>query len=371
MNPHGIIGYGDGISVQPEDLQYVMTEMLREQNVEIWLHTNILDVLCENEQVKTVIVSNKSGIMAMQPKVVIDCTGDADIVAFANVPFRKGREPDGAMQPASVMFEMENVDVAVAKEMINTPIYLSDLGATWDEISPLIPPGLSGFEGPHDQLPFPQGRILFFLLPEPNHVIVNMTRVLHVDGTSGKDVSAGEIEARRQIMVLVALLKTYVSGFKNAVFVRSAQVLGVRQTRNITGPYMMTAEDVQSRKDFIDTVAYGSYPIDIHNPDGKLGTWKVSKENYYHIPYRALVPEKMKNLLVAGRCINADHFAMSSVRIMGTCMSTGQAAGMAAAIAAETGKPVGEISSESIIKRLKKNFSWWKMDVPHNNATNF
>jgi len=327
---------GEGIAFSVDELAFVMAEMLRKANVDIWLHTSLVDIDYYDKKSPYLIVHNKSGLLAIKPNVVIDCTGDADAVKMAGLEFRKGRE-DGAMQPVTVMFQLGGINVPVAETQINRAMPLDVLDTTWEEIKKIIPNDLEGFDGPHDFLPMPQGRLLFCKTAIEDEVIMNVTRVVNLDGTSGADVSYAEITARRQMMVLIELYKRFVPGFEKAKLIKSAPILGVRETRCICGGYTLTGEDVLKGSRFDDAIAFGSYPIDIHNPTGKGGQWQVPERTYYQVPYRCLIPNGSDNILVAGRCISADHYAMSSTRIMGTCISTGQAAGVAASIMAKKG----------------------------------
>src|SRR5699024_1675111 len=142
----------------------------------------------------------------------------------------------------------------------------------------------------------------------------------------------GEIKGRNQMKDIQKYLNTYVPGFENAYFTRTAPFLGIRETRRIVGQYVMTADDILSQRRFDDAVAVASYPIDLHHSEGGYVTLEWSGD-CYEIPYRSLLPTKVNNLLVAGRCISTTHEAMSSVRVMAPCMAMGEAAGRAAKIA--------------------------------------
>jgi hypothetical protein len=131
-------------------------------------------------------------------------------------------------------------------------------------------------------------------------------------------------------------LKRHVPGFAKAHLISTGSQIGIRETRRIVGEYTLTGDDVLEGRRFPDAVARGSYPIDIHDPSGNhWGVRFVKNKGTYDIPYRCLVPQKIDHLLVAGRCISADHHAMGSTRVMAPCMATGQAAGLAAALSVQ------------------------------------
>jgi hypothetical protein len=135
-----------------------------------------------------------------------------------------------------------------------------------------------------------------------------------------RSLSFGEIEARKQIDDIHTYLKNYVPGFEKCYFTKTAPFLGIRETRRIVAHYMMTQEDVLGCRHFDDAIAVASYPIDIHRP-GDEGCTLIWCGDCYDIPFRSLLPQKVKNLIVAGRCIGTTHEAMGAIRVMATCMA--------------------------------------------------
>jgi hypothetical protein len=163
-------------------------------------------------------------------------------------------------------------------------------------------------------------------------VWINMTRVNGVNGTNPESLTFGETEGRRQIVDIQKYLIEYVPGFENAYFTKMAPFIGIRETRRIVGKYVLTAEDILGCGRFEDSIAVASYPLDIHHPEGG-GCTLTWCGDCYDIPYRSLIPEKIENLIVAGRCISTTHEAMSAIRVMAPCMAMGEAAGRAAKMA--------------------------------------
>ena len=158
-----------------------------------------------------------------------------------------------------------------------------------------------------------------------------------VDATDADQLTQAEIEGHRQVIYLVSFLRKYVPGFENCYLVDTGSQIGVRETRRIMGEYVLTQEDVFEARRFKDAIARVSFPIDIHDVKGGGGFFEGPREGpYYTIPYRCLVPRKVENLLVAGRCISATHEAHGSLRVMPPCFATGQAAGTAGALSLET-----------------------------------
>lgn len=147
--------------------------------------------------------------------------------------------------------------------------------------------------------------------------------------------------------------------------VATGSLLGVRETRRIMGDYVMTLDDFKKRAGFDDEIGRYSYPVDIHPNKNDIDSYKkfyeeittlhYKKGENYGIPYRALVPRDLDNVLVAGRCISTDRYMQSSVRVMPGCYITGQAAGTAAAMVADSnGKNTAhDIDIKSLQGRLK------------------
>jgi hypothetical protein len=178
-----------------------------------------------------------------------------------------------------------------------------------------------------------------------------MTRVKSVDGTDPRSLSMGEIEARRQIDDIQKYLVNYVPGFAKAYFTKTAPFLGIRETRRIVGKYVMNRDDILSCRRFDDAIAVASYPIDIHRPNDNGCTLEWCGD-CYDIPYRSLLPNKVKQLIVAGRCISTTHEAMAAIRVMAPCMAMGEAAGRAAKMAVRTGKAPTDIDVTALQQEL-------------------
>lgn len=160
---------------------------------------------------------------------------------------------------------------------------------------------------------------------------------------------------------LERFLRPHVPGFEWAFIASTAGKIGIRETRRITGHYVLTRQDIWDFVKFPDTINCGAYPIDIHSPTG--GDIEVPREhfysgNYWTIPYRSLVPVGVANLLVAGRCLSATHEALAAVRCMANTIGMGEAAGCAASLALETGSTAREINISHLQKNLLTRGVW-------------
>jgi hypothetical protein len=201
------------------------------------------------------------------------------------------------------------------------------------------------------ELDLPREDLLFFGTPHEREVSVNSTRVGGL-GIDPWEITRAEWVARHQMREIVRFLRTRVPGFEQSYNAQSGSTIGVRETRRILGDYCLTGQDVLTARKFDDAVARGSYPVDIHDPEGEGTVIKRLPPNEaYDIPLRCLLPQGLDRILTAGRCISGTHEAHSSYRVTPIAMATGQAAGACAALAARSGRiprqvPVADVQRE-------------------------
>jgi hypothetical protein len=334
------------IVVDPEAVKYVALEMLQEAGVDMLLHTVVSDVLMEGSTLRGLMVESKSGRMAIPAKQVVDCTGDGDVAARAGAPFEKGRPQDGIMQPLTLIFIMANVDIekGIKAGVVRWRSRKVEGPEPWKSRYGSYYVHLNRWADELDQQ-FPQyeGTLRRFHAWSLGNGILyggNLIHVSNVDGTDAQDISRGEAQARMLVWRLCRFLRACAPGFEEATIVSTASRVGVRETRRILGEHYLTLDDVLQARKFDDVVALCGYFVDIHDYSGGPEFHEptkghlVKEDQDYEIPYRCLVPQVIDNLLVSGRCISSSHEAQASLRVMGTAMALGQAAGVAAAIAA-------------------------------------
>lgn len=342
--------------VEQEAVRTVALNMLVEAGVEIMFYVFFAGVVMDGDTLKGIIIESKSGREAILAKVIIDCTGDADVAYRAGVPCEKGNE-NGGMQPPTLMFCLGGVDTDKLRlSIVQEPrTYLTDFipAEYFGQNNQFVLVGLRNHidQAKKDGLNLPTERTILITGLRKGEMWVNMTRVNGVDGTDPESLTHGEIEGRRQIEDIQKYLIKYVPGFENAFFTRSAPFLGIRETRRITGKYVMTQEDILSCGHFDDAIAVASYPLDIHHPVGG-GCTLTWCGDCYDIPYRSLVPVNIENLLVAGRSISTTHEAMSAIRVMAPCMAMGEAAGRAAKMAVRNNIPPSRIDVNKLQEEL-------------------
>jgi hypothetical protein len=276
-----------------------------------------------------VVFETKSGPLVLDAHAIVDCSGDGDVAAAAGAPYSVGRDADGLTQPMTLMFRMVEFDRArFAQYVAERPDQWRGVHGLWELVAAAEAAG---------ELDLPREDILFFATPHEREVSVNSTRVSG-RGHDVWDLTRAEWRSRRQMRQIDLFLRTHVPGFEEAYDAQSGAAVGVRETRRIRGGYVLTGEDVLRARKFDDAIARGSYPIDIHAPEGK-GTvlTRLPLREAYDVPLRCLLPRGVDRLLVAGRCISGTHEAHSSYRVTPIAMATGHAAGVCAALAARDG----------------------------------
>jgi len=311
----GWTGPRQGSAFDAELLKLVADDLCCEAGVRLLLHTSLAAVDAADGRVRRLATASKAGLQAVEGDIFIDGTGDGDLAAWAGADVRLGRDEDGLSQPMTLCFRMLGVNLDAIPPR-------AEVGALYDAARE------------RGEIDNPRENVLFFFTTHSHEVHFNTTRIVKRNATDAEDMTAAELEARRQVRQMVHFLIAEVPGFEGAWLQEMAPQIGVRESRRVMGDYLLTTEDVLAARKFDDGIARGSYAVDIHNP---AGTGTVIKRlppgEAYDIPYRCLTPEGLGNLLIAARCVSCDHGAHSSLRVMPIVMAIGEAAGVAARMA--------------------------------------
>lgn len=324
------IGHNNVTPFDASAFKLVGMRMIRESGAELLLHTQFVDVIKDDQRITGVVVANKDGLSVIEAKMVVDCSGDADVAARAGVKFVIGNEEDGNIQPASMFLRLGNVDID--KVSAHMAKHQQEIFPFYGPYSWLIR------EEKEDWGDFPRAEIGVFADVQDGFCRLNCTRVLDVDGTKTEDLTRATMIGQEQCYHVFNFLKKHAEGFENAVLVSTADTIGVRETRHIEGEYRLTGAEVAACKVHDDAIACMATNMDTHNKDNPGGTLHIPTAGpYFTVPYPCLVAKGVDNLLVAGRAISADAQAGSAIRMMPSCMAFGEAAGTAAAMAAAQG----------------------------------
>lgn len=345
-----------------ETFKYAILRMVVEAGVTILLHTFVVDALTEGDAVTRIVVANKSGQSELAARVLIDCSGDADVAARAGAEFEFGRA-DGKVQNVTLLFTLGNVDFDRVVEYSRAAVRVRSWGE-WhtramrgkklgEEQESYL--SLSGKVIVDDDLAAGKELSCGFRSLRPGELRLNVTRTINIDATCAEDLTRAEIEERRNVFTITKALRKNVPGFEKAYLASTAVEVGVRESRRIIGEHVLSTKEVLEGSDFPDTVARGGYNVDIHDPEGGHVQHYFIKDGLsYGIPYRSLLPVRVDNLLVAGRCISTSHEAHGSTRQMPTCVAMGHAVGVAAALAVKHNTTPRKLSVPLLRQVLQK-----------------
>lgn len=341
-----------GVPLDPFKIDLFLDEKMEEAGVDVFLHTQLTDVIVSNNVITHLILQNRSGLFAVSAKTVIDATGNADVAAFSGCETMKGREEDGKMTVSSLIFHVYNVDqgeLTKAIEKNNDPkfrdliIFLKEKGI-WD---------------------FPGDIFICSKLVEETEFFINTNRLIGVDGTDGFSISEGMKKGRKDVHRLMDILKEYFPGFKNAKIKAIAPQLGIRETRRIIGEYRLTVDDLVNDRAFDDCIGFSMYGWDLPDPekpsvqpfasDEVSGyKYKIKKGLSTPLPYRIMIPKPINNLICPGRAVSVERQVLGPVRVMAPCMAMGEAAGMAASMVLKNEKPFAEINVQELREKLRR-----------------
>lgn len=313
--------------------------LLASQYVQVLYHTIVTDVLMDgSERIEGVIAYTKQGKLRVRAKITIDASGDADLVAMAGFPYRVGHE--GQVQNPTMIFRLACVDV---------DRFLDAYGE--DSILPEDVTKLILAANADGRYKLPRAKVFLFPTPRPNELLCNCTRIVGADGRElnplvARDLAEAEFEGRKQVREYERFFRDHLTGCEQAYLNDTGVQVGVRQTRQVTGTQLLTNNDVVVGAKRRDGIARSPWPIELHSGEKPRLSWLY--EDYYEVPLGCFVPEVGESLLVAGRCLSAEHEAMASARVTAQCFSYGHAIGHAAALAIRENIAVRDIKGEDV-----------------------
>jgi hypothetical protein len=295
------------IAVDPEILKYELMEMLLEAGVKLLLHTYVVQSITEDNVITGVIVENKAGRSAIRARIVVDVTGDGDVAASAGAVFEMEEDP----LPITLMSNLAGVDSGKAIEQLGSWATLRRL------VEDAVHRGELSFDLEVHSKGFAPG-VFAADLCYPGEVNLWSGSLFGIDALDPDQLTRAEIVTREHTVKLADFLKRNVRGFERSRIECTAMQIGVRETRRVIGGCSPTLREVLS----------GRFPDSVARP---YATRQM------RVPYRSLLPQRVDNLLIAGRCMSAEQNAMVQLRLIPVCFATGQAAGTAAALAAREG----------------------------------
>jgi len=351
--------------------QLTLIDMLKEAGVEVLYDTRVCMVNKEGNAVRGVVVLNKEGFTEYPAKCFVDTTGDADAAALAGVEYHLGASPEdvaegaaknvGDLQHFGTMYRVRGVDFERMFAYIDENpdrFFMQEFGVmSFENVKQSYRNGemcVFRLLIDHPANPdAPRQKVQVYNLPAKDEaILLGPGCGFYGDGTDAASVSAGQDALLHGAMRLTEIMRRY-PGFENAYTCYIPDV-GVRETRHIVGKYKITVMDIMRGTDFEDSVACGGHPIDIHPVPPEIEAMDMNHWRF-HIPYRVMVPEKVENLLVAGRPISASRLASGAIRPTVQCMALGEAAGVAAAMCAKAGITPADVDVKALRETLVKN----------------
>ncbi len=308
---------------------------LLDAGVELLLHAWAAGVVMTDggQHIQAVLVETKSGRQAVCAQQVIDCSGDADIAHFAGAPNTLG-DGAGDMLYPSTMFRIGGVDAARAQAAIGE----------FKAIDALM-------EAASGRYNFPRRGAILRPQRDASQWRANVTQLRNeqgraVDATDARQLSNAEVEGRRQIVEYMRFLRAEVPGFEHADIHEIAAQVGVRETRRVHCQHMLSGDEVLNGARFADSIGLNAWPVETHVAGAVTWQFPTDPDNSFNqLPWRMLVPQRVDNLLVAGRCAGMEHLGQSAARASGACLVMGQAAGTAAALRVKGAFSVGALQA--------------------------
>lgn len=329
-----------------EELKIELDRLAQEQNVELFFHTMYCAPILEDDRLQGIIVENKDGRQAILADFFIDASGDGDIARDVGLtPFQYDH-----IQPPSPCYRMIGDGTG-----ISIPKLIQKHGAEF---------GLKDDWGWDCGVPgLPQA-----MFRADTHVFGHACQ-------RAKDLSLAEVEGRRQVRAVMDILRKYGEG-RDFRLISLFSHLGIRDSVHYESEYQITGDEMMSGTSYSDTVAQGTYPIDVHHSDNAGITYRYlggyeyihndrtsppivnqwrrdgAYARYYQIPFRTLVQHKVSNLIPVGRMINADASAFGAVRVMVNLNQLGEAAGVGAYLCLHHSCPVWQVDGKELRQLL-------------------
>ncbi len=340
--PHPLFGRTMAQAYDTAAYKCAADDLLIGRGVEMMLHALACGVVVEGAVIAALIVETRSGRVALRSRIFIDCSGDGDLAKLASVPYEVG-DGCGNMLYPTMMFRLSGVDPARA-------------GEAWATIPRLMEEAERA-----GRARFPRKGAIVRPMRHDTEWRINVTQITSrngraMNGTDADELTAGEIEGRRQALAFFEFLKREAPGFAASYIVDIPPQLGIRETRRITGRYALSGEDVIGCASFVDTIGVNGWPIEAHVAGDVEWRWpEKGSRGFNHLPYRMLLPLGVDNLLVAGRCASMTYEGQSAARVSGGCFVMGEAAGTAAHLAVADGVAPADVDVAKLQSKLEAN----------------
>ena len=340
--------YGKTFTVAHDPFRWreVADDLMLRAGVRIMYHTAVSAVIVSHDQHHGVIVESNAGRVAIHASRTIDASGDAAVVSRAGGAYTFG--DGGRIQNPTMFFRLGNVD---------TDRFWADFGD--DTIcSPELSAHIVAARTAGEDLP--REKIWVFRTTRPGELLVNATRLTAPNGRmlnviDPEDFTLAEIDGRRQVRSYASFFARTIDGCADSFVVDTGVEAGIRQTRSIRAVRTLTNADVLGCVSDPTGIARSPWPIEVHSGARPTLHWLI--DNFYEVPYLTLVPERGENIIVAGRCLGAEHEALASARVTAQCFEYGAAAAVATVLSLTDDLPYRAVDGAHVRHELVRRGS--------------
>jgi hypothetical protein len=315
------IGAATETRLNTDELKIELDRLVMEHGITAYLHTFYAAPQIEDGRVKAVLIENKNGRQAIRARVFVDATGDGDLARDTGLPF----EIRDGLQPPTTCAEILDLP---PKMLGLIRKHREEFGLAPDHGWDAAVPGVKG------------ARLCAY------------THVFGTNAADAKQLTAAEIEGRRQVRAYMDIARKYGGEFNKPRLLDLSSTIGVRETRSFTANYRLTEKDILSCRRFPDAIANGTYHIDVHDPGTGKFRFKEPEGDFYQVPLSTMINDKAPNTVLAGRMICSDRSAFGAIRVMVNMNQVGEAAGVAAALAVGLEKPVSQVDADAVRNEL-------------------
>ena len=316
-------------AIDAEIMKRLLDDLVEAAGVRVLFGVKVCEAEVDDGRIRALWAATAQGIRRITGKQFIDATGDGMLAMLAGAEFEYGDKAGNTMSP-TLCAQFANIDYKKYEEAYRNG---NSDRAVWHR---MLQAGTA---------PLIEHHFVCMTRMSPATATSNLGHIYGCNVFDPDDLTRGYREGRRVVRTFETFYREHVPGFENAVLVSTASLLGVRETRRIRGEYRMTFDDYRNRADFTDEIGRCCYPVDIHSSsldseeqkrvEQVLAATRFKHGESYGIPYRAMIPVGLRNLLVPGRALSSDREIQSSIRVMPPCFVTGQAAGIAAGMVQE------------------------------------
>jgi len=311
----------------PEALKFVLDELTAEADVTVRFGSFICGATRDGDTLTAVTVADHSGFATFRAKAFIDCTGDGDLAANGEASWRYGNDGHVNMGTLGTRFGGIPKSLEVAAADVTAAITATDF--------------------PPDTIT--KDRCVTVRLPLSSDMVVYLASADY-DPLDSLSLSHAEADTRRQAQAYLGAVQS-IPGCENAYLASSGPEIGTRESRHLNCRHQLTWDDIECRRSFDDCIALGAWGAEWHDRKTYVSSFDFPPDrSTYQIPLASLHSVDTPNLFCAGRLADADRKAGAAIRVMGTAMATGQAAGIAAALTADE-----RFSTDAVCSELSAN----------------